>query len=248
LRTLVVFKAITLNWLRSRSGLFFSFLFPVVLLLVLGGVYSTPAGSNQSTGPSSVSYYLPSVTAAFIMTNGVIGLTSTGSELRRNGVLKRLSATPLTKLEWLLGNILSQTVLALALTTVMLALGVALYGATVLINAYTVALLVAGVLLFSGAGMSLAGLVSDPEAASGLGNVIAFPMMLLSGIFWPTSALPATLQTVSEALPLTYFAGGLRDSMVYADFSGAFVDLVVIGVSALILILLGAKFTRWTES
>lgn len=182
------------------------------------------------------------------MTNGVIGLTNVGSELKRNGVLRRLSATPLTKLEWLVGNVLSQTVLALLLVAVMLILGVALYNVSVSIDAYFVVMLFLGTLLFSGVGMSLAGLIKDPGAVSGLCNIIAFPMMLLSGTFWPISSMPSYLQTVARALPLTYFADGLRNSMVSTGFSVAFTDLVVVAVFAFVLVLLGARLTKWKES
>jgi ABC-2 type transport system permease protein len=247
-KILVVFKAVTRNWLRSRSGLLFSFLFPVILLLVLGSIYGNPGSSGQAVGQNTASYYLPGLIAAFIMTNGVIGLTNVGSELKRNGVLRRLSATPLTKVEWLLGNFLSQTVLAFALAAVMIILGVALYDVSVSVNAYFLTMLFLGALLFSGLGMSLACLVKDPEAASGLGNIVAFPMMLLSGTFWSISSMPSYLQTVARALPLTYFADGLRNSMVSADFSAAFTDLVVVAVLAVALTLVGARFTQWKES
>ncbi len=219
-----------------------------MLLLVLGGIYGNPGSPAQAVGQNTASYYLPGLTAAFIMTNGVIGVTNVGCELKSRGVLRRLSATPLTKLEWLLGNFLSQIILALALAAVMLALGVALFNVNALINAYSVAMLFLGALLFSGVGMSLAGLARDPAAASGLGNIIAFPMMLLSGTFWPLSSMPSSLQTVARALPLTYFADGLRNSMVSADFSAAFTDLLVVAVFAIVLMLLGARLTRWKES
>lgn len=211
----------------------------MILLLVLGSIYDNP---------DIKSYYLPGLTAAFVMTNGVIGLTSAGSELKRDGVLRRLSATPLTKLEWLLGNLLSQIILAFALAAVMLALGFALYDASVLINAYSAVMLFLGALLFSGVGMLLAGLIKDPEVASGLSNLIAFPMMLLSGTFWPISSMPSYLQTVANALPLTYFADGLRNPMVSADFSAAFTDLAVVTIFAIVLTMLGARFTQWKES
>lgn len=211
----------------------------MILLLVLGSIYGNP-----DTG----SYYLPGLTAAFIMTNGVIGLTIVGSELERDGVLRRLSATPLTKLEWILGTFLSQIVLAFALAAVMLTLGVALYSASGLVNAYSMVMLFLGALLFSGVGMSLAGLVRNPEVASGLANVIAFLMVLLSGIFWPISSMPSYLQVIAKALPLTYFADGLRNSMVPADFSVVFTDLAVVAVFAVVLMVLGARFTRWKES
>ena len=211
----------------------------MILLLILGSIYDNS---------DIKSYYLPGLTAAFVMTNGVIGLTSVGSELKRNGVLRRLSATPLTRLEWLLGNFLSQIILAFALAVVLLALGFALYDASLLINAYSVVVLFLGALLFSGVGMVLAGLVKDPEVASELGNLVAFPMMLLSGTFWPISSMPSYLQTVANALPLTYFADGLRSPMVSADFSAAFTDLVIVAVFAMVLIMLGARFTQWKES
>ena len=244
---LAVFTAVTRNWLRSRSGLFFSFLFPTILLLILGSVYGSP-GQGQPQGQSTVGYYLPGLTAAFIMTNGVIGLTNAGSELRRTGVLRRLASTPLTKFEWLLGNVLSQAVLALTLSILMLVLGIAIYHANVSFNQYSVALLISGTLLFSGVGMALAGIVREPEAASGLGNIIAFPMMLLSGIFWPIGAMPSYLQGAAWLLPLTYFADGLRASMVSVDPSASLLDLAVVASSAVILILLGSKFTNWNES
>ncbi len=247
MRVYIVFIAVTRNWLRSRSGLFFSFLFPVMLLLILGSIYGTSVGPGQGTAQPSAGYFLPGLTAAFIMTNGVIGLTNVGSELKRNGVLKRLSSTPLTKLDWLLGNILSQTVLALALAAVMLLLGVVLYRAAVTVSALSVAILVAGTLLFSGLGMTLAGVVNDAEVASGLGNVIAFPMMLLSGTFWSIGIMPTYLQALARALPLTYFAEGLRDSMFYGDVAGALTDLAVVAAFAVVLVLVGSRFTRWNE-
>jgi len=245
LRLIVVFKAVTRNWLRSRSGLFFSFLFPIILLLLLGSVYGSSGGSIPLVGQNPVSYYLPGLTSAFIMTNGVIGLTNVGSELRRNGVLKRLSVTPLTKTEWLLGNILSQTILALALAAVMLILGVVLYRASITLTPLFAAVLLAGALLFSGVGMTLASIVKDPETASSLGNLIAFPMMLMSGTFWSISAMPGYLQTLAWALPLTYFADGLRSSMVYGAPSSALTDFAVVAAFALVLVLIGSRLTRW---
>ena len=225
-----------------------SFLSPVALLLVLGSIYGNPSNPGQTVSQDSASYFLPSLTAAFIMTNGVIGLTSVCFELKRDGVLSRLSTTPLTKLELLLGNILSQVVLALVLTVVMLVLGVTLFNVSLSFNAYPVVLLLLGVILFSGVGMLLAAVAETPEVAAGLGNIIAFPMMLVSGTFWPINSMPSSLQTVAQVFPLTYLAAGLRNSMVSANFSAAFTDFVVVAIFAVALILLAAKFTRWRES
>ncbi len=370
-RTVAIFKAITRNWLRSRSGLFFSFLFPVIFLLIFGSIFgnvntsgytlsvqnndacpttspclsqnfitslnstkivvvnspvlqpsvnvtafiqshssffggsprvllipdgfavniskglpvkltyiSSPAdqlgpavsgvisnvantfnfqiaGARQLIGLSylsssvrplkNVDFYVPGLTAAFMMTNGVIGLTSIASEFRRSGVTKRLSATPLRKSEWIIGNVLSQSVLALLLALVMIALAKGLYQSNVTINVYTVAALMIGALLFSGIGMTLAGLVKDPEAASGLGNAIAFPMMFLSGTYWPVDIMPSFLQSFARVLPLTYFSDGLRDSMILGNYSAALTNMSVVAALAIGFILLGAKVTVWKE-
>jgi ABC-2 type transport system permease protein len=95
--------------------------------------------------------------------------------------------------------------------------------------------------------MTLAGIVKDPETASSLGNLIAFPMMLLSGTFWSISAMPVYLQTLAWALPLTYFADGLRSSMVYGASLSALTDLAVVAAFALVLVLIGSRLTRWSE-
>lgn len=369
MRATAVFKAVTKNWLRSRSGLFFSFLFPVIFLLLFGSIFgasnspiplavqnqdlnggqattlsgnfigalnstgvvtvtvlgnsvnstrylqnqadsfggnprlltiprgfaanitrglpvtvtyiSSPAdtlgvqvggvvdsvvgafnlqvaGAHQVVGLSHVNssvrplkfidYYMPGLIAAFMMTNGVIGLTNVAGEFKRNRLIKRLSATPLSKLEWMVGNVLSQTVLALLLAAVMILLGIGIYHTAVSIDVYSVLTLVVGAVLFSGIGMTLAGVVSDPEAASGLGNAIAFPMMFLSGTFWQIEIMPSYLQAVSKFLPLTYFAEGLRDSMILNNVSATLTNLWISAGFAVAFIIIGAWATRWKET
>lgn len=241
MRIIVVFKAVTRNWLRSRSGLFFSFLFPVVFLLLFGSI---PASVRSLT---PVDYYMPGLIAAFVMINGIIGLTNIATEFKRTGLTKRLSATPLTKLEWILGNVLSQTVLAVVLAAVMIVLGISIYHTVVTIDLYTALILLTGAILFSGIGMTLAGLVKDPEAAVGLGNAVAFPMMFLSGTFWPVAIMPGFLQALARVLPLTYFSEGLRDSMVVGNVYAALLNLGVTAAFAVAFIAIGAKVTRWRE-
>ncbi len=198
-------------------------------------------------GLSSVDYYLPGVTSAFIMTNGVIGLTSIASEFKRRGLIKRLSATPLRRIDWIVGNVLSQTILALLLTAFMIVIGRAVFGVTVTLDALSVAIVLAGALMFSGIGMLLAGLVKDPEAANGVGNAIAFPMMFLSGTYFPLDLSPQYIQQISRALPLTYFTNGLRGSMILNDTSTALFDLLVLLVLAALFIAVGSFATRWKE-
>lgn len=192
-------------------------------------------------------YYLPGYIAAFVMTNGIIGVTSNVSEFKRNGTLKRLAATPLKKRDWIISNILQQAVLAFMLTAVMILLGVLMFGVQVYPGPLAMILILLGSLAFSSVGMVMGGLIKDVEAASGAGNAIAFPMMFLSGAFWPIENMPEYLQTVAKVLPLYYFHQGLRSIMILDNPSDAGIAFAVIGGFALIFITIAIKMTKWKE-
>ena len=116
------------------------------------------------------------------MTNGIIALTSTNTEFKRRGIIKRLSITPLTKTKWIVGCILSQTLLNLVLSFIMIGVGWAIFSVRVIPDALTIALIFLGSVMFSGIGMIFSGLIKDIEAANAVGNAVAFPMMFLSPV------------------------------------------------------------------
>ena len=194
-----------------------------------------------------VDYYLPGYIAAFIMTNGIIGATSTISEYRRNGVVKRLAATPLPKSAWILGNILQQTLLAFILTGIMIVFGRLVFGARAIPDVYASLLILIGAIAFCSVGMVLGGVLKDVEAAAGAGNAIAFPMMFLSGAFWPVEMMPKYLQTFAKFLPLYYFNNGLRNIMIYRNLSSIATPFLVLGTFAIVFIGLAMKITKWKE-
>ena len=196
---------------------------------------------------STVDFFIPGITAAFIMTNGIIALTATTTEFKRRGIIKRLSITPLTKIDWILGNILCQTLLNLMLAAIMIGLGWVIFNVRVIPDVLSIAMILLGSIMFSGIGMTLAGFIKDVEAASAIGNAIAFPMMYLSGTFFPLELMPSFVQTISKVMPLTYFSEGLKHAMIYKNPEGVYLNLAVVGVLAIIFIMLGSIVTRWKE-
>ncbi len=194
-----------------------------------------------------VDYLLPGIVAAFIMTNGILGVAPVVSEYRRRGLVKRLATTPLRRVEWILGNVMTQTVLGFLLTAVAIAVGYVAFGVRATPSLVGIALIVAGAVAFAGLGMLLAGLVKDVEAVTGLGNSIAFPMMFLAGTFWPIEAMPDFLQAVARYLPLTYLAEGLRADLILHDQQAALSSLLVILALAAVFIGIGSLATRWRE-
>ncbi|MDJ0269934.1 MAG: ABC transporter permease [Aigarchaeota archaeon] len=187
-----------------------------------------------------VDYLLPGIGATFIMTNGILGVAPVVSEYRRRGLVKRLATTPLRRVEWIIGNMMTQTVLGFLLTAVALAVGFAVFGVRALPSPIGIALIVAGAVAF-------AGLVKDVEAVTGLGNSIAFPMMFLAGTFWPIEAMPDFLQAVARYLPLTYLAEGLRADLILHDQQAVASSLLVILALAAVFIGIGSLATRWRE-
>jgi ABC-2 type transport system permease protein len=234
MRFIAIFKAVTKNWLRSRTGLFFSIMFPIMMLFIFGSIFG---GSN----------YVPTMTAAFIMTNGIIGLTSTNTEFKRRGIIRRLSITPLTKIDWVLGCILSQTLLNLLLTGIMIGIGWAAFGIRVIPDPLTILMIFFGSVMFSGIGMALSGSIKDVEAASAIGNVISYPMMFLSGVFVPLSIMPSTMQAISKFIPLTYFSNGLKASIITKSIDSILVNMGVVAALAVVFIVIGVLLTRWKE-
>lgn len=101
--------------------------------------------------------------------------------------------------------------------------------------------------MFSGIGMLLSGLIKDVEAASAIGNAIAFPMMFLSGAYWPIEFMPDYMQSIAKVLPLTYFSEGLRSAMIYKYTEGIITNMAIVLVLAALFIIIGALVTRWKE-
>jgi len=203
--------------------------------------------SVTSSSYGAVDYYVPGIIAAFIMTNGIIALTSITTEFKRRGIIKRLSITPLTKFDWIIGNILSQTLLSLMLTAILIIVGWIVFRVQAIPDALTIILIFLGSVMFSGLGMVLGGLVKDVEAASALGNAIAFPMMFLSGTYFPMEFMPSYLQSVARVLPLTYFSEGLRYALIYKYTEGVLSNMAVVSALAVAFIILGSVVTRWKE-
>jgi len=195
----------------------------------------------------AVDYYVPGLIAAFIMTNGLIAVTANTTEFKRRGVIKRLATTPLTRLEWVVGNVLAQTLLAFILTGVMISVGWLVFGVTGIPGPYAIIMIILGAILFSGMGLALSGVIKDVEAASAAGNAIAFPMMFLSGSFFPIEIMPQFLQDIAKFLPLTYLSDGLRFALISDYLQGVYVNMAIIAVLAVVFILIGAAITRWQE-
>jgi ABC-2 type transport system permease protein len=201
---------------------------------------------DTSKGYSVADYYLSSILAAWVMTNGVVGVSSIVTEFKRRGLLKRFMSTPLTRLEWILSNMLTQTMLAMILAIFMVVVAHFTFN-TSIPSVSSMFILVIGALCFTGLGMLIAGALRDVEAVSGASNALAFPMMFLSGTFWPLEMMPDYMQIIAKAFPLTYYIQALKVSMIADDILIILYNSLMLIIFTMVFVLLGSYLTKWKQ-
>lgn len=194
-----------------------------------------------------IEFFVPGIIAMSIMTSSLSGAVNVNAELRQKGVIKKLSTTPITRTDWILSNILYQFILAVISTIAILLVSYAVFNVSLQINAWLPLFIVLEVFAFVGIGMILTRFAKEAESAMAAANVIMFPMMFLSGSFFPIEMMPGFLQTFARMLPLYYVNEGFRASMVFVDHMTALRYSAIIGIFAAVVFVLGIWVTKWEE-
>jgi len=194
-----------------------------------------------------IDFFIPGIIAMAVMTLSLFGTVDLNTELRQKGIIRKLSTTPITRTDWILSNMLYQFIIAVVSTIAMLLVSYAVFKVSLHINAWLPAFILLDVFAFVGIGMILTRFVKEAQSAAAAANAISFPMMFLSGSFFPIELMPGFLQTFARMLPLYYVNEGLRASMVFEDNLAALRDCAVIGCFAAVVFILGILATKWEE-
>ena len=146
-----------------------------------------------------------------VMTNSLIFIAVKISTYRNQAVLKRILVTPLRVRNYFASEIVAHLLLTLVQAAVVIGAGVFIFGATIHGNLLWLFIILAFAnTIFLNLGFIISGWANSPRAASGMGNAVAIPMLFFSGTFFPTSALPAFLPDLVQALPLTPMLDAMR--------------------------------------
>jgi len=194
-----------------------------------------------------IEFFVPGIIAMSVMTSSLSGAVNMNAELRQKGVIRKLSTTPITRADWILSNILYQFILAVISAMAILVVSYAVFSVRLQINAWLLVFIVLEVFAFGGIGMILTRVANEAESAAAAANFIMFPMMFLSGSFFPLEMMPGFLQTIARILPLYYVNEGLRAAMVFVDNAAALRYAAMIGVFATVVFVLGINTTKWEE-
>jgi ABC-2 type transport system permease protein len=194
-------RAEQLVFWRSREASLFIFLFPLLLFLLLGSVYS-----GKIYGVPAPQALLAGLVGYGCANTAFAGLAIQLVIRREGGILKRLRATPLPASTYV-AALLASTLVVFALQTIVLFLmGRVLYG-TPLPHAIgsLVLAVVFGAAAFAAIGVAAASLIRSAEGSSAVVNFILLPMAFLTGSFGPTRHYPSFLRAIGDVLPLKYF-------------------------------------------
>lgn len=212
---------------------------------------SSVIGIDQLTIKSQsykyIDFLVPGLVGFSILTSPMFALVNISSQYKRDKIFKQLSLTPLTKTEWLAAKIIFYVILTIISFLLMVVVGVFVFGAHVTLAFGIVPFLVMGPLLFVSLGMLVATVSKSVESAAVVGNLVTFPMMFLSGTFFPVNSMPEYLQSFAHVLPLFYVIDGLNNVMIYGNYAPAFIDVGILIVVSAIIFALAVRFFKWRE-
>jgi ABC-2 type transport system permease protein len=211
----------------------------------------TVTGSQYAgQGQGYRGFLVPGIAAMAIMQGGLFGVVFTLVAFKSRGILRRLKAAPIGPSHILAGQVVTRLVVSIMQTYVLLLVGVIVLNVTIgrdaaaWVNITLFALL--GGALFIAMGLAISGWAKSEDTAAPVANVISLPMMFLSGVFFPVTAMPDWVQEISRFLPLTYLADGMRAvALDGASLGSQWPELVGLTAWTAAMLAVATRLFRW---
>lgn len=203
----LLLKTIMVEWKinsRNFANIFFSLIFPIMILLLFGSIYGNEPMSDYN-GLGNLDLSTGGYICMVIAVSGLVNLPVTLSQYRESKILKRFMATPIKPSTILISQLIVNVIITLIGSALLLIIGEVIYNIRFLGNALEVFL---GMLLimFSifSIGLFMAAITKNAKAAQAISTVLYFPMIFLSGATIPLVIMPDVVISISKFLPLTY--------------------------------------------
>jgi ABC-2 type transport system permease protein len=228
---------------RSREAAFFTFLLPIIFLVLLGSVY----GDEEIEGVRGSTYLLAGLLGYGVISTAFASLAISLVIRRESGVLKRVRGTPLPTGVYLCALVASTLIVIALEALAQIAIGHFLLDADwPRAPGSLVLALLLGSVAFAALGLALTGIVQSAEGSSALVNAVYLPVAFISGVFFSVEAMPGFLEALAEVSPLTYLLRLVRDAFVaessISESPGAVAVLLFWGFAGAILAL---RTFRW---
>ena len=194
-----------------------------------------------------VDWVIPGILSMNMMFSALFGVGYVIVRYRKNGMLKRLKATPVSAFEFLGVQIASRLLLIMAITVFVfystnLFIGYAMFGSH--LSLFLVFAL--GAISLISLSLIVSARTTSEETAGGLLNLITWPMMFLSGVWFSLEGANSLMQNFAEILPLTHITAATRAIMIDgASLMDVSYHLVVLVGQSILFLSIGAYTFRW---
>jgi ABC-2 type transport system permease protein len=249
-----------LRWIAARIRLIvrmprvlaFTFAFPLVILLLFGGLNQDQTVAAAGGAPGDVpfaQFYTPSIAVFSLCTACYTSLVIGLATARDQGILKRVRGTPLPMATWLGAWLVGAALTGIAAVVLMFLVAIPVLDVHIyprLLPAAVVTLVV-GAATLSALGLAVASLVRDSDQAQPVAQLTFLPLSFISGIWYPLSGAPDWLVHLANVFPLAHlvdaFDAAFQPQTGGAGFSGS--DLAVLAAWGVAGVLVAVRRFRW---
>jgi ABC-2 type transport system permease protein len=231
-------------FIREPITVIFTLALPVIFLVVMGGVFGNEASPGIFRGVGATNYYMPAYLGLVMMAIGTVSLPFRLTSYREHGILRRFKASSFSLWSVLGSQLLVSFIIIIISCILVTALGKIIYDPQWPANiGLFLAAFIMGSLCFICFGFFLGALLPTSRAAQGVGLMLFFIMMILSGAGPPPEVLPDALNVVSKITPLRYVILMLQDPWLGFGWHTS-ASLITLGITVVSAIL-AARFFRW---
>jgi ABC-2 type transport system permease protein len=234
---------------RNPASVFFTVLFPVLLLLIFATVFGGQTVDVRG-GIKTTTYYVPAIITLSVISATMQSLAMSLTIAREDGRLKRGRGTPMPAWVFVAGRIGNAIVVSLLMLALLAAIGGIFYGVAVPWDRLPgiVLTLIVGAASFCCLGIALTALIPSQDAAAPVVNAILLPLYFLSGVFIPDDQLPSGVIHFADAFPIRHFFEAFFGAYVPAGGGSAveWDNLAIVAIWGVAGLLFAIRFFRWT--
>jgi ABC-2 type transport system permease protein len=235
---------------RNREGRFFTFVLPIVFLVIFGTVFGNDTVDVGGHEIKQTTYYVPNLMALAIVSAALQNLVIAVVAQRERGILKRRRATPVPPWALIAGRALTSIVIAYLSLAVLAAVGRIAYGAQIPTRTLPAVLLTVavGASAFCCLGYAFASVVAGEESAAPALQATVLPLYFISGVFIPSDTIPDWLTSVADAFPVRHLAQALLHAYDPATtgLGFSFGHIAVVAAWGAAALIVAARRFRWT--
>lgn len=201
----------------------------------------------RDNGLSTFDYTFSGLLGFTILSSAIFGLANVMPAEKQRGSYRRLRAAPFKSSQLIIGNMMHFFIISAASALLMIVVGIVLFDFEMRGSWLQFGLFASfATIMMLGFGLLIGGWARNESQAAPLSNLIAFPMMFLSGIFFPRFLFPEWLQGVTSYIPLSPVIDGFR--LIMTENANLFElgsHLLVIAIWTIAIYILAIKLFRW---